>query len=266
MQQSYEGFGRAVRAVLKSTAPWHKGVAGAVAELLTVPEEYVTALSTALAGSQQHIVTEDTETAKAAIGYLKAQKLGRATFLPLSTIQVRQPSDADAVRSMTGAVGWANELVTTDAKYRRVADHLLARTLVVDTLDHALAIARETRYRLRIVTLDGELLSPGGSLTGGSRGHKEGSYLGRQGEIAALEKEQAAAAKETAARQKEEDDARAAYSTCQRKAEDLEKRLQQANVEMAELRVARKKAEEAASEQEAAIAEQQQQHVAAETS
>ena len=266
MQQSYEGFGRAVRAVLKSTAPWHKGVAGAVAELLTVPEKYVTALSTALAGSQQHIVTEDTDTAKAAIGYLKAQKLGRATFLPLSTIQVRQPSDADAVRSMTGAVGWANELVTTDAKYRRVADHLLARTLVVDTLDHALTIARETRYRLRIVTLDGELLSPGGSLTGGSRGHKEGSYLGRQGEIAALEKEQAAAAKETAARQQEEDDARAAYSTCQRKAEDLEKRLQQANVEMAELRVARKKAEEAASEQEAALAEQKQQHVAAETS
>ena len=110
MQQSYEGFGRAVRAVLKSTAPWHKGVAGAVAELLNVPEKYVTALSVALASSQQHIVTEDTETAKAAIHYLKAQKLGRATFLPLSTIQVRQPSDADAMRNRMGVVGWANEI------------------------------------------------------------------------------------------------------------------------------------------------------------
>ena len=266
MQQSYEGFGRAVRAVLKSTAPWHKGIAGAVAELLTVPEKYVTALSVALAGSQQYIVTEDTETAKSAIRYLKEQKLGRATFLPLSTLQVRQPSDADNVRRMTGAIGWGSELVTTEAKYRRVADHLLARTLVVDTLDHALSIARETRYRLRIVTLDGELLSPGGSLTGGSRGHKDGSYLGRQGEIAALAEAQEAAKQAETERQQEEAAARAAYSTCQRKAEDLEKRLQQANVELAELRVARQKADEAVKEQQKVLEEQKAQQVAAATS
>ena len=257
MQQSYEGFGRAVRAVLKSQAPWRKGIAGAVAELLTVPEKYVTALDVALAGSQQHIVTEDAETAKAAIGYLKAQRQGRATFLPLSTIQVRMPANAENVRRMNGVIGWANELVETAAKYRRIADHLLARTLIVDTLDHALAIAKSTGYRLRIVTVDGELLSPGGSMTGGSRGHKEGSFLGRQGEIAALEKEQKTAEATAAAKQQDADAAREAFEDCRETADELTERLQALDVTLAGLRVAFGKSKEAHKEQAAALAEQQ---------
>ena len=266
MQQSYEGFGRAVRAVLKSQAPWRKGIAGAVAELLTVPEAYVTALDVALAGSQQHIVTKDAATAKAAIGYLKAQRLGRATFLPLSTIQVRQPANAAAMRQKTGVVGWANELVETSDTYRRVADHLLARTLIVDTLDHALAIAKEAGYRLRIVTLDGELLSPGGSMTGGSRVHKEGSFLGRQGEIAALEAAHKTAEAETAEKQTAVEAAQSTYEACRDKADTITETVQQLDVAIAGLRVAMTKAEEAQKEQTAALEAQRAQQQTAEAS
>ena len=266
MQQSYEGFGHAVRAVLKCQAPWRKGVAGAVAELLSIPEKYVTALDVALAGSQQHIVTEDAETAKAAISYLKAQRQGRATFLPLSTIQVRPPANAGAVRGMAGIVGWANELVTTSEKYRRVADHLLARTLIVDTLDHALAIAQKVGYRLRIVTLEGELLSPGGSMTGGSRGHKEGTFLGRQGEIATLASAHKAAGQDIAAKQKAVETAQASYEACRAHADALTSRLQEIDVALAGLRVAGKKAEEAQKEQATAIETQREEQAAAERS
>ena len=266
MQQSYEGFGRAVRAVLKAQTLWRSGIAGAVAELLTVPEKYVTALDVALAGSQQHIVTEDAATAKAAIGYLKAQRLGRATFLPLSTIQVRQPANADSVRRMQGVVGWGNELVKTQERFRRVADYLLARTLIVDTLDHALAIAKSTGYRLRIVTVDGELLSPGGSMTGGSRGHKEGSFLGRQGEIAALEAAQQAAEADAAAKQQAADEARDAFEDCREKADELTEQLQALDVAIAGLRVARAKADEAHKEQASALATQRAQQKTAEAS
>ena len=186
LQNSYEGFGRAVKAVLKSQQPWRSGVCGAVAELLQVPGRYVTAIEVALGGSQQNIVTEDTDTAKAAIEMLKRDRLGRATFLPLSSITVRQnreivPADAK------GVLGWANDLVGTEPKYGKVADFLLGRTLVMDTLDNALALNRQLGQRLRIVTLEGELLSPGGALAGGSQQNRESSFLNRREEIRQLQ-------------------------------------------------------------------------------
>ena len=184
MQQSYEGFGKAARAVLQSKAAWRQGVGGAVAELIEVPQRYVTAIETALGGSLQDVVTEDTDTAKAAIAFLKQGHLGRVTFLPLSTLVVRRAPEE--VRG-AGVVGWANTVVECDAHYRRAIDFLLARTLVVDTLDHGLALAKAHGYRLRMVTLEGELLNPGGSLSGGSSRRREASFISRQGEIAALQ-------------------------------------------------------------------------------
>lgn len=185
LQQGYEGFGRAVKGVLKSNEPWRSGVCGAVAELLDVPNKYITAIETALGGSLQNIVTEDTNVAKGAIEYLKRQRLGRATFLPLNSIVVRQRQEG--LPDMAGVIGWANDIITTEARYQKVAEFLLGRTLVVDTLDNALAIAKAYNQRLRIVTLEGELLSPGGALAGGSRQHQENSFLNRQGEIAQLQ-------------------------------------------------------------------------------
>ena len=185
MQQAYEGFGKATKAVLKSEEAWRGGISGAVAELIDVPRDYVTAIEIVLGGNLQNIVTEDTDTAKAAIAFLKRNRLGRVTFLPLSSLVTRRPPD-ESVQGEAGVIGWASELTKTETAYRKAIDFLLARTLVVDTLDHALATAKRHGQRLRIVTLEGELLNPGGSLSGGSRQHQEASFLNRSGELEAL--------------------------------------------------------------------------------
>ena len=240
MQQSYEGFGRAAKAVLKSQATWAGGVCGAVAELLQVPQQYITAIETALGSSQQNVVTEDTNTAKAAIAFLKKERLGRVTFLPLQSIVVRTVSNGPE-RQDTGVIGYANEIVGTDAKYKKIADFLLSRTLVVDTLDHALALAKKHGYRLRIVTLEGELLNPGGSLSGGSQQHREASFLNRGGEISALEQKTA----ELSAAEKRLEQEQMTAATARQAAADqltkVEQMLQALAVRSAELRVARER-------------------------
>ena len=261
MQQSYEGFGRAAKAVLKSQATWAGGVCGAVAELLQVPQQYITAIETALGSSQQNVVTEDTNTAKAAIAFLKKERLGRVTFLPLQSIVVRTVSNGPE-RQDTGVIGYANEIVGTDAKYKKIADFLLSRTLVVDTLDHALALAKKHGYRLRIVTLEGELLNPGGSLTGGSQQHREASFLNRGGEISALEQKTA----ELSAAEKRLEQEQMTAATARQAAADqltkVEQMLQALAVRSAELRVARERLQ--AEKSEKAVQLDQLQKLAAE--
>lgn len=261
MQQSYEGFGRAAKAVLKSQTAWAGGVCGAVAELLQVPQQYITAIETALGSSQQNVVTEDTNTAKAAIAFLKKERLGRVTFLPLQSIVVRTASNGPE-RQDTGVIGYANEIVGTDAKYKKIADFLLSRTLVVDTLDHALALAKKHGYRLRIVTLEGELLNPGGSLSGGSQQHREASFLNRGGEISALEQKTA----ELSAAEKRLEQEQMTAATARQAAADqltkVEQMLQALAVRSAELRVARERLQ--AEKSEKAVQLDQLQKLAAE--
>ncbi|MCR5177261.1 MAG: chromosome segregation protein SMC [Anaerovibrio sp.] len=182
LQQSYEGFGKAVKQVLTSKAPWRNGICGTVAELLDVPGKYITAVETALGAGLQNIVTKDTDTAKEAIAYLKRDRLGRVTFLPLSSIVVRQNQE-QLPADVSGVIGWAKDIVGSEVMYKDVVDFLLGRTLVVDTLDNAVRLNKRMGQRLRIVTLEGELLSPGGAMTGGSHQHRESSFLNRQGEI-----------------------------------------------------------------------------------
>ena len=236
MQASYEGFARAPKAVLQAKEPWQKGVAGAVAELISVPHDYIRAVEVALGSSLQNIVTEDTDTAKAAIAFLKRAHLGRVTFLPLSTLVVRRAHD-EAAKKEAGAVGFANELVGADAKYQKVVDFLLARTLVVDTLDHGLAIEKKMGWRLRIVTLDGELLNPGGSLSGGGRQGQETSFLNRGGEIERLEKRVADGSKKLAALSKERGLAETSTEEIAAALEDAVSAWQEKSVLAAELRV-----------------------------
>jgi chromosome segregation protein len=188
MQKEYEGFGRGAKAVLKNKEAYDGGICGAVAELLQVPKEYVTAIEVALGGNLQNIVTEDAEVAKKAINFLKREHLGRVTFLPLSTIMVHRPSP-NGEQASAGFIGYASDLVSFDTKYKKVAEFLLARTLVVDTIDHALQLAERQGYRNRIVTLEGELMNPGGSLSGGSAMRKEASFLNRNGEMEILQKQ-----------------------------------------------------------------------------
>lgn len=187
MQQELEGFGRGIKGVLKSRSSWRDGVCGAVAQLLTVPDKYVNAIEVALGGAQQHIVTNTDQTAKQAIEFLKTQNLGRATFLPLNTIKITKARDNELLAAgQSGAIGFAAEVVNADERYRPIVEYLLGRVILAKTIDDALRIARSSGFSIRIVTLDGELVNPGGSLTGGSVGRKEASFLARNNEIDTL--------------------------------------------------------------------------------
>ena len=182
--ERYDGYGVSIRKVMEKRAE-NPGIHGVVADIIKVDKQYQTAIETSLGGSIQNIVTEDEETAKALISYLKQNKLGRATFLPLTSVKKRDGFSQAGALKEPGVIGLADTLVETGEKYRGIVGYLLGRTLVVDHIDHAAAIARKYRYSLRIVTLDGESLQPGGSMTGGAFKNSS-NLLGRSGEIQQL--------------------------------------------------------------------------------
>ena len=184
MQRVYDGFGRSVKTLLSAESPWRNGIIGVVAELFQVQAPYVTAIETALGGSVQNLVTKDVATAKQAIEFLKKTKDGRATFLPLDTIRpTLLRNDEAALVKLPGIIGIASELVQCEENLLPVAKFLLGRVLVAQNMDAAIKAAKANNYRLRIVTLEGELINPGGSITGGSSRHKESGFLSRKNEI-----------------------------------------------------------------------------------
>lgn len=184
MQSAYEGFSLGSRSILKSTENWRNGVLGAVAQLIRVPDAYVTAIETALGQAMQNIVTVDESTAKMAVNYLKENRLGRATFLPLESIRANMPRDLEnSAVAADGVVGIASTLVEAEPRFKILAEMLLGRTVVAQDLDCAMRVAGSSGQRLRIVTLDGELISPGGAITGGRSSQREQGYLSRQNEI-----------------------------------------------------------------------------------
>ncbi len=253
MQESYEGFGRAAKAILTAKAPWRRGLVGAVAELIHVDKEYVTAIEVALGGNMQNLVTEDTDTAKEAIAFLKRERLGRVTFLPLSTLVVRQPQKLSYGRS-DGVIGWASELAKAREGTEKAIAFLLSRTLVVDTLDNALALAKREGYRLRIVTLTGELLNPGGSLSGGSHQRKEASFLGRSEEKEACAKRLQELRSEKAALQETVKKAAEERQRLSTEALSIRQSLQQVELRRAEIRASLDQIQKNQREQENTIA------------
>lgn len=187
MQEEYDGFGRAAKSVLKNECAWNRGVCGAIAELIRVKNEHIIAVEIALGGNLQSIITENDQIAKQAIEYLKRGKLGRVTFLPLNTMASRGKMILSReITGCSGFLGCASELITCDSKYRDIIDYLLGRTLVVTDMDMALSIGRSQSFKIRVVTLDGEMLNPGGALTGGSNARREVSFLNRADEIEGL--------------------------------------------------------------------------------
>ena len=191
MQKEYEGFSRAGKQILSQKARWNNGVYGAVAELIEMDGEVVTAIETALGASLQNIVVDTDTTAKQIIEYLKQHNLGRATFLPLNGLQVYPTrSQEESAAKENGAVGIASELVRCDERYRRVIAFLLNRTVIVRTMDDAVRIARKYGHKVRLITLDGDIINSGGSMTGGSRMRKEAGFLSRSLELAELKQKQ----------------------------------------------------------------------------
>ena len=160
MTERYDGYGNSIRRVMEKKDSV-TGIYGVVADLVKTEKKYEAAIETALGGSIQNIVTDNENTAKAMIEYLKKNKFGRATFLPLSAIHKKGGLGNDQALYEPGAIGVASTLVDTDDRYETLVEYLLGKTLIVDHIDHAIAISRKYRQSLRIVTLEGDLLSPG---------------------------------------------------------------------------------------------------------
>lgn len=182
--ERYDGYGNSIRRVMEQKTR-EPGLLGVVADLIKVEKTYETAVETALGGSIQNIVTEDESTAKRMIEFLKKNKFGRATFLPLTSIGNKNSFHNDRVRGEEGVVGLASALVKAEPKYEGLIKYLLGRTVVTDNIDHAIALARKYQHSLRIVTLEGESLSPGGSMTGGAFKNSS-NLLGRRREMEEL--------------------------------------------------------------------------------
>ena len=185
MAERYDGYGNSIRKVMeqKKNVP---GIEGVVADLIKVDQRYETAIETALGGSIQNIVTENEDIAKELIEYLKKNRFGRATFLPLTSVGGRGGFAKPEALKEKGAIGLASTLIRADKKYDRVVQHLLGRVLVAEHIDDAIRIARKYKHSIFIVTLEGESLSPGGSMTGGAF-RNSSNLLGRKRELTELE-------------------------------------------------------------------------------
>ena len=194
LTERYEGYGNSIRRVMEEKEK-NPGIIGVVADIIKVDAKYETAIETALGGNIQNIVTDDEETAKKMIGFLKKNKYGRATFLPLTSILHPQEFKTPQVLKEQGAIGMANELVKVDKKYENVAKAMLGRIVVIDNVDHAVKIARKFDYGVRMVTLEGELLVPGGAISGGAFKNSS-NLLGRRREMEQLKEQVAGHLKE----------------------------------------------------------------------
>ncbi|SEU29330.1 condensin subunit Smc [Lacrimispora sphenoides] len=183
--ERYEGYGGSIRRIMEVRDRIH-GIHGVVADLVKVPKKYEIAIETALGGSIQNIVTDSEETAKQLIEYLKKNRYGRATFLPLTSVSNRDSFRQDRALTEPGVLGLANTLVEAEDRYKGLLNYLLGRVVVVDTIEHAIALAKKFQYSFRIVTLEGELLSVGGSMTGGAFKNSS-NLLGRKREMEELE-------------------------------------------------------------------------------
>ena len=207
MEREFEGYARGVKGVMTA---YRKGeisgaeIYGPLAQLIKTDQKYVTAIETALGAANQNIVTAAEEDAKAAISYLKEKRLGRATFLPVSAIKGKK-FDRSQAEKMPGFVAMASELVQCEETYKNIVQSFLGATVICDTLDHAVVMAKKTGHRFRIVTIEGDVIQAGGAMTGGSAGKTTGS-LSRTGEIERLGEEIAKLQKQVTEGKKEREE------------------------------------------------------------
>jgi chromosome segregation protein len=184
MQQDYSGFFQGVKEILKAREKF-AGIKGAVVELMQVPAEYETAIEIALGGAMQHIVVINEEEARAAIQYLKQHSYGRATFLPMTVIKpkVIPAEQIEMLKNHPSFIGIGSELISYEPMYRAIMSNLLGNVIITKDLKGANELARLVQYRYRFVTLDGDVVNPGGAMTGGGVTKKTTSLLGRNREL-----------------------------------------------------------------------------------
>ncbi len=190
LKKDYEGFQFSVKKLLtkaENDVQLNSHICGVIAQLISVPEQFETAVEAALGAAMQNIVTPTEDDAKALIEFLRRSDAGRATFLPISAIRGRGLDEREKTAlQMSGCFGVASELITYDAKYEGILKNLLGRTVITDNLDVGIALARKTAHTLKIVTLKGDVINAGGSMSGGSMRGKTTSILGREREIESI--------------------------------------------------------------------------------
>ncbi len=185
LEKNMEGYSGSVRAVMREAGRGQlRGIHGPLSQLITVKEKYAVAVETALGAAIQHIVTDTENDAKRAILYLKENRAGRATFLPISSVTAKDFTEK-GLDECAGYVAMADEILEFDPKYTEIIRSQLCRTVVAEDIDSAIAMAKKYSYRVKIVTLDGQVINTGGSMTGGSQGHGSG-FLSRANEIEKL--------------------------------------------------------------------------------
>ena len=194
MEHNYEGYNYPVKYIMQSKLG---GIHGVVAEMLDVPRKLETAVETALGASKQNIIVSDDASAKKAVAELKEHRAGRLTFLPVASIKGSYIEPDDVIKNDPAFLGIASDLIDFDSKYQDVVDYLLGRTCVVKTLDDAIKISKKGRGSgLKFVTLDGEVISPQGAITGGKYKGENSNLIGRRNEMARLESEIASTEKD----------------------------------------------------------------------
>lgn len=197
----YDGYAHGVRRVMELRKK-NPGIIGVVADVISVEKKYETAVETALGGNVSNVVAADEKAAKDMINILKKERAGRASFYPLSVIKAVSNEDAEKVCAEDGVIGTADTLVKTKKDYKALVSYLLGKVYVTEHMDQALALAKKYHHSLRIVTLDGELLTPGGAISGGAY-KNAGNLLGRKREIEELKESWQSLEKETSQQRKE---------------------------------------------------------------
>ena len=188
-EREKEGYNRSVKAILQEcdkNVSLKKGMHGVLANLISVPKEYETAIEMSLGQAMQNIVTDNEADAKKLVEYLRVNKLGRASFLPITSVYGKK---LEKLSKENGVVGIASDLVKYDKKYEQIVLSLLGRTVIVDNMDTAINVAKKNKYAFRIVTIEGDVVNPSGMITGGSVVQKTVNILGRSREIESLKKE-----------------------------------------------------------------------------
>lgn len=188
LENSMEGFSKSVKSVMRAFKNGElKGIFGTVSQLFGTNPEYITAIETALGGAMQNIIVEDENVAKTCIKYLKSGNMGRATFLPVTSVKPQDFNSKD-IQNEFGYIGIASDLISCDTKFNNIKSSLLGKIVIVDNLECATLIANKFEYKFKIVTLDGQVINTGGSYTGGSAIHS-GGVFSRKSEIDTLNKE-----------------------------------------------------------------------------
>lgn len=226
--EQHEGYMEGTKNILNGKGSWRNAIKGAVGDLFTVADTFTVAIEIALGGSVNHVVTTTAKAASEGVQYLKSIQGGRVTFLPLESVKGK-PYDTPALQE-EGVIGTAVDCITFNQEYSHIFQYLLGRTLVVETMDCAIALQKKYNQSLRIVTLTGEQFQPGGSLTGGATKRKRSSVLSRREEAARLEQELVTVAERMARLEQQVKDDESRIENAQKERSTLDEQYQHTNL------------------------------------